>query len=139
MRKVIIGIIGAVTLLLAGMSGDAEAARLTGCCEANGVWICGTACETTWRPGQRRGQRRRQHRRQRQAVASCLVNGFVPVLRRHNEGDPSGRRLGLELGRPADVIVTDRHPPQRSSRFKCQGSPGVSSAGASSLGEQGGG
>ena len=43
MRKVIIGITGAVTLLLAGMlASNAEAARLTGCCHIGGYWLCGS-------------------------------------------------------------------------------------------------
>jgi len=46
MRKVALGTIGAVTLLLAGMlTGNAEAAPLTGCCHRNGAWMCGMACE----------------------------------------------------------------------------------------------
>jgi len=45
MRKVVIGITGAVTLLLAGMlASNAEAARLTGCCHIAGRWFCGMAC-----------------------------------------------------------------------------------------------
>jgi hypothetical protein len=47
MGKVIIGITGAVMLLLAGMlAGNAEAARLTGCCQVDGAWMCGTVCES---------------------------------------------------------------------------------------------
>jgi hypothetical protein len=45
MRKVIIGTIEAVTLLLAGMlAWNAEAAPLSGCCHIGGVWACGMAC-----------------------------------------------------------------------------------------------
>jgi hypothetical protein len=45
MRKVVVAMIGAVTLLLAGtLSGNAEAGRLTGCCHRNGIWMCGMAC-----------------------------------------------------------------------------------------------
>ena len=48
MRKVVIGITGAVALLLAGMfASNAEAARLTGCCHINGYWMCGMACGDT--------------------------------------------------------------------------------------------
>jgi hypothetical protein len=43
MRKVAIGITGAVALLLAGMlAGYAEAAPLTGCCHVAGAWLCGS-------------------------------------------------------------------------------------------------
>jgi hypothetical protein len=45
MRKVAIGITGAVALLLAGMlAGNAEAAPLKGCCHRAGAWVCGMAC-----------------------------------------------------------------------------------------------
>ena len=45
MRKVVVGTIGAVTLLLAGMlASNAEAAPLTGCCHVAGAWVCGMAC-----------------------------------------------------------------------------------------------
>jgi hypothetical protein len=47
MRKVIVVITGAVALPLAGMlAGNAEAARLTGCCHVDGAWLCGTVCES---------------------------------------------------------------------------------------------
>jgi hypothetical protein len=43
MYKVIIG-----TLLVVWMlAGAAEAAPLTGCCHANGAWMCGMACWET--------------------------------------------------------------------------------------------
>jgi len=45
MRKFVVGTIGAVTLLLAGMfTGNSEAAPLRGCCNVNGMWMCGMAC-----------------------------------------------------------------------------------------------
>ena len=45
MRKVVVGTIGAVTLLLAGMfTGNAQAAPLRGCCNVAGIWMCGMAC-----------------------------------------------------------------------------------------------
>jgi len=45
MRKVVIGIVGAVTLLLAGMlAGNAEAQLFAKCCSVNGVWTCGYQC-----------------------------------------------------------------------------------------------
>ena len=46
MRKLVIGIVGAVTLLLAGMlAGNAEAFQLFAkCCSVNGVWSCGYQC-----------------------------------------------------------------------------------------------
>ena len=42
MRKLIIGIIGAVVLLVAGLASNAEAARLTGCCHIGGMQFCGS-------------------------------------------------------------------------------------------------
>jgi hypothetical protein len=46
MRKVVVGTKGLAALLLAGMlAGNAEAARLTGCCHVDGAWLCGTVCE----------------------------------------------------------------------------------------------
>jgi hypothetical protein len=45
MGKVVVGTIGAVTLLLAGMlAGNAEAAPLRGCCNVAGIPMCGMAC-----------------------------------------------------------------------------------------------
>ena len=42
MRKIVIA---AVALLIAGMlTGNAQAAPLTGCCHRAGVWMCGMAC-----------------------------------------------------------------------------------------------
>jgi hypothetical protein len=44
MRKVVIGITGAVTLLFVGMlASNAEAARLNNCCHIAGKWFCGMA------------------------------------------------------------------------------------------------
>jgi hypothetical protein len=45
MRKVVVGTMGAVTLLLAVISaGNAEAAPLRGCCNVAGIPMCGMAC-----------------------------------------------------------------------------------------------
>ena len=87
MRKVVIGITGAVALLLAGMlAGNAEAAPLTGCCHVAGAWLCGSPPVL------------RQCRRQLRGVASCTVNGIVPALRHHIRVTTIGRRLRSACG-----------------------------------------
>ena len=45
MRKLVFFTIGAITILVAAlMAGNVEAARLSGCCNVAGIWMCGMAC-----------------------------------------------------------------------------------------------
>jgi hypothetical protein len=79
MCKVVVGTIGAVTLLLAGMfTGNAEAAPLRGCCNVAGIWMCGMACGG---PINQRLLLRGIQRVLPRGVASSMVDGSVPVPR----------------------------------------------------------
>ena len=87
MRKVVVGTIGAATLLLAGMlSGNAEAGRLTGCCHEK------------WRLGVRNGLWRSFARASvLRGVASCMANGIALVLRHRTSHLPQGQRVTKTL------------------------------------------